>query len=326
MVAEAEAETNGPTTIAAAAGGGAPVANGKTDGAEKTASAGASKRVGGGKGLNAVLTDDEIKSTLAAASEKLQAAHKRDLKAREKKKKGAARCFGALYPKRFFAKLRDFYINSCMIAAEKGDFVDIVGAHQGIYYGETVMSRNVSQRRDEEHEEMLQASLSRQVSISLSRQLSQQDRSGALKMTRNTSTGIPGLSRSGSKGFAGLHRNASTGMPGLNRQSSSGMPGLNRNTSTGIIGLNRHTANGRSTFGRSPSSRKVAESNLFTGGREKFLQDLAAETPTSKGGQVDSNQNGKVATAPEPDVSKPGNGEALAGAAVKAGETKMPVQ
>ncbi|CAM6085253.1 unnamed protein product [Calypogeia fissa] len=228
------------------------------------------------------LTDDEIAATLAAASEKLQAAHQRD----QNKRKGVAGCFRALNPKRLFSRFRDFYINTCMMAAEKGDFVDLVAGHHA-YYGETAMSRNMSQRREKEHEEMMNASLSRQISISLSRQASQskQSQSGPVMM-RNSSTGIPGLSRSASTGIPALNRNASTGIQGLPRQTSSGIPGLNRQSSTGIKGLNRHSSGvGRSTFGRSLSSKKKAESNLFAAGRDTFLQERAADLSSMKPGE-----------------------------------------
>lgn len=288
--AEAKKQTMANGTVGSDAGVAAKISMG-LDAALKPAAAKSGGRGGGGKEVpsDRGMTDDEIAATLAAASEKLQAAQRRDERKRRKKKGAVAGCLSALYPKKFFAKLRDYYINTCVMAAEKGDFVDLVAGHHA-YYGETVMSRNISQRRDREHEEMLNASLSRQVSISLSRQMSQSKQppdAGAFMMTRNTSNGIPGLSRNASTtGIpGGLSRNASTGILGLSRQPSSGMAGLSRQPSTGLPGLNRHhTGSARNTFGRSASSKKKVESNLFAAGRDTFLQKVDV-TSTLQAGQ-----------------------------------------
>ncbi|KAL2608366.1 hypothetical protein R1flu_026939 [Riccia fluitans] len=213
-----------------------------------------------------LLNDNEVATTLEAASQKLAAAHARDKK---KNRSGLAKFLSALSPKRILIRFRDCYVNTCMMASERGDFGNLVAGHPGMFYAsDNAMSRNSSQKRERDHDEVL-ASLSRQVSASLSRQASQ----------ANTRGSSPAFNRTASSGIGGLKRNASTGIPGLNRNSSAGIAGLNRSGSTGIPSLSRQASSGMNGGGyaRNSSARRVPESELFKAGRSTFLESIAAK-------------------------------------------------
>ncbi|KAL3676273.1 hypothetical protein R1sor_026221 [Riccia sorocarpa] len=221
-----------------------------------------------------LLNDDEVATTLEAASKKLRAAHAREKK---KQKSGLAKFLSALSPKRILLRFRDCYVNTCMFASERGDFGNLVAGHPGMFYAsENAMSRNSSQKRERDHEEVL-ASLSRQVSASLSRQASQ----------ANTRASSPAFNRTTSTGIAGLSRNASTGIPGMNRTSSTGIAGLNRSGSTGFPSLSRQASSGMNggAYGRNSSTRRyVPESEVYKAGRSTFLESVAVRNSTSLGG------------------------------------------